>query len=118
MTKTIVNLTLSIVVREIEEILDTYPGHPYQQAFAIPDLRQKLISYVLSRIPGHYTVVDDIDGNSISVESLYHSSQEKNHVVALIHQGVQHILQEDSNWIDRHIPQQVSSNLAPSNWFG
>ena len=56
MSATIVNLTVPIVTEEIENVLCRYPHHPYQQAFAIPDLRQKLLVYVLSRVPNQYTV--------------------------------------------------------------
>ncbi|MEP0803815.1 hypothetical protein NDI37_06480 [Funiculus sociatus GB2-A5] len=48
MSKTIANLTLPVVVQEIEKVLGTYTAHPYQKAFSIPELRQKLIVYVLS----------------------------------------------------------------------
>ena len=48
MSKTIANLTLPVVVQEIEKVLGTYTDHPYQKAFSMPELRQKLIVYVLS----------------------------------------------------------------------
>ncbi len=51
MTRTIVNLLELEVSKEIEAVLSTYSNHPYQQAFAIPDIRQELIAYVLSRAP-------------------------------------------------------------------
>lgn len=54
MSKSIVNLTIPWVVAEIEQVLETYPHHPYQQAFANPDLRQELIAYVLTRIHNVY----------------------------------------------------------------
>ncbi|UBF27162.1 hypothetical protein K9N68_04130 [Kovacikia minuta CCNUW1] len=59
MTRTIVNLVTPVVMRETEEVLSTYSDHPYQQAFANPDLRQELIAYVLSRAPGSYVVLDE-----------------------------------------------------------
>lgn len=118
MTRTIVNLALSVVIREIEDVLDLYPYHPYQQAVSIPELRQRLISYVLSRIPGHYAVVDDGLELAIDTTSLYTSTGERLQIESLIHQGIERILQEDSDWIDRHIPNEVSSGCAASNWFG
>lgn len=48
MSKTIANLTLPVVVQEIAKVLGIYTDHPYQKAFSIPELRQKLIVYVLS----------------------------------------------------------------------
>jgi len=57
--QTVVKLTPQSVVGEIESVLDTYPYNPYQQAFAIADLRQELISFVLGRIPCLYSATDD-----------------------------------------------------------
>ncbi|MBD2459833.1 hypothetical protein H6G89_02140 [Oscillatoria sp. FACHB-1407] len=116
--KTIVNLALSVVVREIEDTLETYPYHPYQQAFSIPEVRQRLISYVLSRIPGHYAVIDDPEETAIDTACLYTCTEEKLHIESLIQHGIERILQEDSDWIEHHIPQTVTPGCAASNWFG
>jgi hypothetical protein len=118
MSKTIINLALSAVMDKVESILDTYPSHPYQQAFSIPDLRQKLVSYVLSRIPCHYTVIDDIGDSTIDLKSLYCSTAEDVHMDTIIRQGIDHILQSNADWVDHHIPETTSANFAPSNWFG
>lgn len=55
---TLINQTQSIIEREISEVLETYPNHPYQQIFAHPDRRQELLAYVLNRVPSLYTSVD------------------------------------------------------------
>lgn len=116
MAKSIVNLTEPIVVQEIEEVLSKYPDRPYQRAFAIPDLRQKLIVYVMTRSRVAYAVVE----SETNVDSRVYcpSIEERLQIEALIHQGVQQIFQEDAEWAIRHLPQKVSSPLAPSNWFG
>lgn len=49
MIQTVVKLTEQSVLGEIESVLDTYPYNPYQQTFAHADLRQELISFVVSR---------------------------------------------------------------------
>ncbi|MDX2217092.1 MAG: hypothetical protein SFY66_27745 [Oculatellaceae cyanobacterium bins.114] len=118
MTKTIVNLALSVVIKEIEDALDSYPYHPYQQTFSVPEMRQRLISYVLSRVPGHYTVVDDSEEVFIDTASLCTSTTEKLQIEALIHTGIERILQEDSDWGDRHISHEAAPGCAASNWFG
>jgi ABC-type antimicrobial peptide transport system ATPase subunit len=119
MSKTIVNLTLSVVKADAEEILDRYPHHPYQQAFAAPDLRQKLISYVLSRVPGAYAVVEENRKPEFNSSLRYQCSKEqRQHIDALIHQGIEQILQEDQNWLDCHIPQEANASFAASSWFG
>ncbi|MEP0849537.1 MULTISPECIES: hypothetical protein [Cyanophyceae] len=63
MSKTIANLTLPVVVQEIEKVLGIYTDHPYQKAFSISELRQKLIVYVLSRTSNNYAVIEE--GESI-----------------------------------------------------
>jgi len=37
MSHTLINLTLPIVIEEIENVLDEYPENPYQLAFSIHD---------------------------------------------------------------------------------
>lgn len=117
MFKTIMNLTQQAVVAEIENVLDTYPDHPYQQAFAIPEVRQDLIAYVLSRIPCVYSVVTS-EQKIREVNYQLPSSQQKIHLEHLIHQGIFSILQEKSDWVSRHLPDSVQCGVEPSHWFG
>jgi hypothetical protein len=119
MSKTIVNLTISVVNAEAEEVLESYPHHPYQQAFSAPDLRHRLISYVLSRTPGMYVVVEESQEQKINSQS-YNccSDTQRSQIEALIHQGIQQILLDDPNWVANHIPQEANPGFTPSTWFG
>lgn len=112
-----INVTNQLVVEEIENVLDTYSYHLYQQAFSIPNLRQKLIAYVLSQVHKFYTVLDD--GAEI-LDSKSHSSSlaQRLHIEPLIRQGIIRILQEDAGWVSYHIPKPVDAGNAPSHWFG
>lgn len=110
-----INLTLPIVVEEIEIVLDSYPHHPYQQAFAAPHLRQKLIAYVVSQVPSYYRVCEF---NSMYSRFEGLSIAEHLHIEVLIRRGIQHILCENSQWASRHIPEAVNAGDAPSHWFG
>lgn len=111
-----INLTNQLVVEEIEDVLDTYSHHPYQQAFSIPDLRQKLITYVLSQVHNLYTVNED---GELLDSRLYSSSlAQRLHIEPLIRQGIIHILQENAAWVRHHIPKPVDAGNAPSQWFG
>ncbi|PHJ63892.1 hypothetical protein VF14_08055 [Nostoc linckia z18] len=124
--KTVVNLTQQSVIGEIESVLDTYPYHPYQQAFAIPDLRQELIAFVLNRIPSFYSVISD--GNiplaEAEQESLLNYQlprkrlEQQLHLQNLIHQGICSIVQEKSDWISHHLCEIVQLGCEPSHWFG
>jgi hypothetical protein len=119
MSKTIVNLAISVVNAEAEEVLESYPHHPYQQAFSAPDLRHKLISYVLSRIPSIYIVVEENQEQEINSQSRYCcSNNQRDQIEALIHQGIQQILLDDHDWLANHIPQDANPAFTPSTWFG
>lgn len=117
MFKTIINLTQQAAIAEIENVIDTYPYHPYQQAFAIPEIRQDLIAYVLNRIPCVYSVVNN-EQRTQQANYQLPSSQQKIHLEQLIHQGIFSILQEKSDWVSRHLPDTVQCGMEPSHWFG
>ncbi|MEH2228030.1 MAG: hypothetical protein V7K71_00065 [Nostoc sp.] len=123
--KTVVNLTQQSIVVEIESILNTYPSHPYQQAFAIPDLRQELITFVLNRIPSFYSVMSDeqipaeAEQGSLAYYKLPRKPLEQQlHLQNLIHQGICLIVQEKSDWISHRVCETVQPACEPSHWFG
>ncbi|MDZ7955291.1 hypothetical protein [Nostoc sp. DedQUE09] len=123
--KTVVNLTQQSIVGEIESILNTYPSHPYQQAFAIPDLRQELITFVLNRIPSFYSVMsnEQISGEAEQGSLAYYKLPRKPleqqlHLQNLIHQGICLIVQEKSDWISHRVCETVQPACEPSHWFG
>ncbi|MEH2246500.1 hypothetical protein [Nostoc sp.] len=124
--KSVVNVTQQSVVGEIESVLDTYPSDPYQQAFAIPDLRQELIAFVLNRIPSFYSVMSDgqiplaeAEQGSLAYYKLPRKPLEQQlHLQNLIHQGICLIVQEKSDWISHHLCETVEPASEPSHWFG
>ncbi|MBN3880055.1 hypothetical protein [Nostoc sp. JL23] len=118
MTKTIVNLTLQVLVGEIENILETYPHYPYQQAFAITELRQELIAYVLNRTSSCYAVVDEQKQQSIGFNCLPYSKEERLCIQTLIREGIKQIIQQNSEEVSHQIPPEIESAYAPSHWFG
>ena len=92
MSKTIINLTLPVVIEEIENILDTYPEHPYRIAFAPSGLRQDLVAYVLSRIPNIYTALEETHSPSNNEELIRYCSARLLQIEHLIHLGIRDIL--------------------------
>lgn len=118
MTKTIVNLTLPILVEEIELALNQYPHHPYQQAFSNPDLRQELIAYVLSRISSLYVVVDEEKQQRAASQKTHHKPEQKQEREAYIHEGIHYIIDKYAEYVYHHIPSATDSGFTPSNWFG
>ncbi|MBD2495725.1 hypothetical protein [Nostoc sp. FACHB-280] len=119
MTKTLLNLTIRLVLQELETILETYPHHPYQEAFANPDMRQNLIAYILSRIPNQYITVDEVEKPKfLCSESLCRSLESTLHIESIIRQGVEKILGEQAQNLHRYIPEAVDPGLSASHWFG
>jgi hypothetical protein len=124
--KTVVKLTQQSVICEIESVLDTYPYQPYQQAFAIPDLRQELISFVINRLPSVNSQFDDqeILLNKDEKEDFFHHKLSRNpleqklYLQNLIHQGIFAIIQQKSEWISNHLCETVQPGCQPSSWFG
>jgi len=117
MAKKVVNLTAPTIVEEIESVLETYPDHPYQRAFAIPDLRQELIAYVLNRISSCYVAVDEskppaIESNSIPAPETSECME------VLIYQGIRQILNENEDLVSHQIPEETDPCFSPSHWFG
>jgi Late competence development protein ComFB len=107
MPKTIVNLTMPVIVEEIENILDSYQHHPYQEAFKIPDLYQELMAYVLSRVRSRYAVADEGLANRSRLVPL----EEKLHIESVIYDGIQHVF--DIIWkTDQHLSMKRHQNLS------
>jgi hypothetical protein len=96
MSHKIINLTLPIVLQEIENVLAEYPEYPYKATFAVEEFRQKLIAHVLSHIPNRFTVIDDSEeppkGNLF-----HHPISERLRLEDLIHGGILHIIQENAD---------------------
>ncbi|MDJ0795700.1 MAG: hypothetical protein QNJ51_02495 [Calothrix sp. MO_167.B12] len=118
MTKIIINLTLPAVVTVIEDILETYPDHPYQQAFSIPNLRQELIAHILSRVSSRYVVVEEEQIPCFGIKSLPFSPQEKFCLEALIQEEIESIIRQKEEEVSQQIPEEVDPRLEPSHWFG
>jgi hypothetical protein len=117
MAKDLVNLTLPMVVGEIEQIVETYPHHPYQQAFANPDIRQELIAYVLSQIHNVYVAVEEghASANSETTPAL---AESETHLKSFIHGGIQQVLQSHPELVGHEIPEETDAYLPTSHWFG
>jgi len=115
MQKNLVNITLAVVTEEVEIILESYPTHPYQQAFSPSGLRQDLIAYVLSRIPNRYTAIDSGESANQTVQ-VRCSSEQLMHIENLIHTGIRHVLHSYEK-IDYRLREQVKSGSRVASWF-
>ncbi|NJP09553.1 MAG: hypothetical protein HC866_08755 [Leptolyngbyaceae cyanobacterium RU_5_1] len=92
MAKVIVNLTMPVVVEELESVLDEFSNPFYQQTFLMSELHQELVAYVLSRIRSCYVAIDEDSQSSAMSVSLPVSLEERLKIQDLLCQGMQHIL--------------------------
>jgi hypothetical protein len=99
----LINLTLPAVIQEIEDVLYEYPIHPYQSAFSLPEMHQKLITHVLNQVPSRYA----LEGSQAFENSRVHRSfplQERLRLEVIVRGGILHILRENADWLSRHLP--------------
>jgi hypothetical protein len=95
---TIINLTLLKVNGELENFTESiYPTYTYQKILNSPQLRQKLLAYVLDRMPNRYVMLTGERIISMSPESLYFSTQEKLEIKRLVQQAVVYLILSELN---------------------
>lgn len=112
MSRKVINMTLPVVINEIEHILETYPKYPYQQAFTASGLRQDLVAYVLTHVPNQYAFVNEKQND---LTALYPpcSSERILEIEHWIHLGIRDVLHiyQRSNC---YLPQMVSYHSVSS----
>jgi hypothetical protein len=96
----VINTTLIKVKEELENFLEIYTANKlYQKTLTDPDLRQKLIAYILNRMPNRYLAVERENISLVSSQNLIFSTQEALEIEKLIHQGI-YYLNQKSNFCD------------------
>jgi len=91
------------VFQEIENVLEDYPEHPYQAAFSITELRQKLVAHVLKHLPHRDVVMDDAQKPTVDAKLPYRLKQERLRLEALIRGSILHLLRENADWVSRRL---------------
>lgn len=99
----LVNLPLPIIMQEIDNVLHDYPEYPYQVAFSLPELRQRLIAQVLSQIPNYYEVKGVPESFNNSKVRQFSLLQEKLQMEMVIRDSILHILRENADWLNRNL---------------
>lgn len=121
MVSSILNKISPVVVKEIEEILATYPQSPYQEVFKYPHYKQILVAYVLSRISHQFITTDEIDqhNNLYETDHLHLTMPQLLHIESLIHQGIEQILSEQAEDLHQYVlGGVVDPACLRSNWLG
>lgn len=91
----IMDLKVKSIEQEVEAVLDSYPEN-YKNAFMLPDLRQKLISYVYHKTPGSYLVIKWDNKRRLIKQYFALKSQELFlQIEAHIHNGIKQIFEEN-----------------------
>lgn len=96
MPKATINLTGSLVVEEIDLFLATYPdNHPYHAVLSRPELRRKLVAWVLSKIPNRYTTLQDSQGRPVYPDFQCASLEKRLKIEEIIKKGIEVVLQDE-----------------------
>lgn len=98
MSKKVVNLTRSMVERELDSLLDMYPHKLHQLRSPNSDLRQELLAYVLNRVPSVYKTQSDRpsdDNSNYDLEQNLEASLElQMQIETLVFQGINYLAPE------------------------
>ncbi|MFH7242589.1 MAG: hypothetical protein ACHWZW_07035 [Spirulina sp.] len=129
MSQVIVNLTLPIVVAKIESVLkNAAPENRWQVANGM-DLRQRLTSYVLRRLPVMYVTLDQHSIRRMGTPSQCYSYDQHRQIDRLIQQGLQTLIEDGASPIPSSGEDELAARISPnyrrtqepalvSDWFG
>lgn len=103
MSQKIINLTLLLVIEEVENTLREFPTIPYQLTFSEQELRQKLIDRVLTQTPNYYAILEESEKLPEDPTLLYSCLEEQIRLKKLIRESVIHLFRENID-SDRIVP--------------
>ncbi|MGD1856200.1 MAG: late competence development ComFB family protein [Leptolyngbyaceae cyanobacterium] len=109
MANTLINIALPVVNEIIDNVLAAAPFASYRETFASADTRDRLATFVLSRLPARYMTVAD-SGCSLEFPRNCYSAEQHQHIRQLVYQGIQKVLTR---------PAETSlETCVPSTWLG
>lgn len=109
MSKRIVDLGLRLVNEEIDTALELYPDETYKEAFAIPELRQRLIDYVMAGIPEAYICNPNTPNRA---KFPYHSLELRLRVEQYVHWGIEYIRETHADLWKDAFPKKTHSSYS------
>lgn len=109
MANTLINIALPVVNEIINDVLAAGSSESYRDTFTSSDARDRLATFVLSRLPARYMTVTD-GGCSLDLPRNCYSAEQHRQIRQLVHQGIQKVIARPV----AHTPE----TLIPSTWFG
>lgn len=112
------NLGLLVVNEEIENALDLYPDDSYREAFANPELRQKLVSYVMSGLQGIYPTLTTRQSQPVKTKFPYRSLELRLQIESYVHWGIEYLLDGKSGWVGYPLAREAQPSFTLCYWIG
>ncbi|HBB34090.1 MAG TPA: hypothetical protein DDZ80_08030 [Cyanobacteria bacterium UBA8803] len=112
MSKTIVDLGLQLVNEEIDNALELYPDDACKKVFALPELRQKLVDYVMGGIPDAY-LSGNVSNRPIKTKFPYRSLELRLRVEEYVHWGIEYILKTHAHLLNQSSQPQAQLSYIP-----
>ncbi len=109
MANTLINIALPVVNEIIDDVLATGQSSSYRETFTSSDARDRLATFVLSRLPARYMTIADSEC-SLELPRNCYSAEQHRHIRQLVHQGIQKVLTRPVS--------PTPETLFPSSWFG
>ena len=109
MANTLINIALPVVNEIIDDVLATNPSASCRETFTNSDARDRLATFVLSRLPARYVAMAESEC-SLDLPKNCYSAEQHRQMRQLVNQGIQKVL-----------TRPMASNqetLIPSTWFG
>ncbi|MEM7795952.1 MAG: late competence development ComFB family protein [Cyanobacteria bacterium P01_C01_bin.118] len=109
MANTLINIALPVVNDIINDVLTTGLSEDYGETFTNTDARDRLATFVLSRLPARYMTVSESEC-SLDLPRNCYSAEQHQHIRQLVHQGIQKVMTSPVN--------PTPEAFIPSTWFG
>lgn len=109
MANTLINIALPVVNEIIDDVLTAGPSASYGDTFTNSDARDRLATFVLSRLPARYMTLTDSEC-SLDLPRNCYSAEQHQQIRQLVHQGIQKVL-------TRPVA-PTPETFIPSTWFG
>lgn len=118
MTQTIVNLTLPVIEQKVEKFLANSTQVNVDTTGAAIALQEKLVAYVLRRMPTFYVTTEWSQKCSIGNPVSCFSQAQQREMDQLIDEGLQHLITRRSSWEASAQNSSSAFEPSPSHWFG